>query len=313
MAALSPLSRAQFFQQMVEAYNAAAISTGAPPADTGPGSSLGPFFNAVALMLVQQQGQIAYVNARSRLATSFGADVDTFVNPWNEQRIAATFTIGPALCSTPSPVPGPNPVIVPVGAIVSTPGGLKFTVIADGTNPNYNVGDNGYPIATGFSSTTVTVQCNVAGTVGNIAANQLSQIFGSNGTTPLPNIGTVTNTVPFTASPATPAVNAESDAAEKARFTNIALGGSVGTGNAMLYAAGSVQAGLTLSYGDQINPDGSPHPAFFTMVVNVSGSGTAPSSNLIAAVVSALNAVRSGGISFTVIGPTLVPVNASST
>ena len=85
MALFSPLSYAQLDQNAIEAYNAVATK----PANTGANSSLGPIFNSFALLATALQGEIAYVNTVARLATSSGADVDSFVSPFGLTREAA--------------------------------------------------------------------------------------------------------------------------------------------------------------------------------------------------------------------------------
>lgn len=54
-------------------------------------------------------------------------------------------------------------------------------------------------------------------------------------------------------------------------------------------------------------------PAFFTVVVNVLGQAAGPSTNLLAQVQEAVDAVRAAGTIRAVIGPTLVDVNAVAT
>jgi hypothetical protein len=277
------------------------------PANTDAGSSLGAIFNADGLLMLFVQNELVYVDSISRLSTSNGDDVDTFCQPFGVYRLGPTPSSGGVTCSTPSPVSG-SPLIVPVGGVVVTSSGLQFTIVADESNPDYNAGDAGYPIAIGDSSTTVSVVCTVAGSIGNVVAGQINAVFGSSTSVPITGISTVSNAEPFTNG-----INQESDADYKARFTLIVSSGRVATQNAILGAIASVEAGLTYSLGDRINPDGSTHLGFFSVIVNVRGQNTGPSGALLSAVTAAVEAVRSAGISYVVQGPTLDAVTASGT
>lgn len=302
MAYLTPLTGAALFQQAVENYETEATL----PAATDAGSSLGAMFEATVLLALQLQQQAIYLAAISRLATSTGADVDSFCAPFGVTRLGATYATGQVTVTYPSPVGSPQ--LIPVGAIVQTTGGLQFTVSADATNPNYNATANGYYVQTGQTSVSVTVTCSVSGTTGNVAANTITQIYSGSNSPPIPGSPAVTNPSAFT-----DGVGSESDDAFKARFTLTVSSGRVATATAIIAAVLAIQTGLIYSFGDMVNADGSTHDAYFTFVVNEANTGTAPSSALLSAVQAAINAVRSAGISFQAIGPTLVPVNASGT
>ena len=293
---------AQFQALWATQYTAAALL----PANTNPGSSLGSIANADSLLALQIQNEVVYADSISRLATSAGLDVDSFVNPFGVYRIGAVASEGTVTFSTPSPVG--TQVVVPVGAIVTTSGGLQFTVIADPSQPTYSSALNGYVIAVGLSSTNATVQCAVAGTIGNVLAGQITVIFGSS-SAPFPaGVTSVTNGSAFANG-----VDQESDAALMARFTLTVSSGRVATGNAITAAVLAIQAGLIVSFGDMVNADLSAHTAFFTLVVNEANTGTGASSALITSATAAINATRSAGISFACIGPSIVPVNAVAT
>lgn len=302
MAYLTPLTNAQLFQQAVEQYAAEA----AVPAQTDTGSTLGAMFEAAALLGLQLQQQAIYLAAISRLATSTGADIDSFCAPFGVTRLAAIQAYGAASVTYASPVITAQ--LIPVGAIVQTAGGLQFVVIADATNPAYNATANGYYVAIGQTTVSPTVQCTTSGIIGNVAANTITQIYGGSSSPPIPGLPTVTNVAAFATG-----TDPESDDALSARFTITVASGRVGTGTAIIAAALAVQTGVIYSFGDQVNPDLSQHTAFFTFVVNEGGTGTAPSAALISAVTSAIEAVRPAGVSYTIMAPTLVPVNGVGT
>lgn len=215
------------------------------PANDAPGSTLGSMWNAAALLMMQAQAPNVRAQIIARLATCTGGDVDSFVAPFGITRLAATAATGGVLCSTASPTS--SQLVVPVGGQVQAASGLTFTIIADTTNAAYSQSAGGYVIAPGGSSVTATVQCNTAGIVGNVQANQITTLYGGVSSATITGISTVTNPAAFTN-----AINNESDAALKARFTLRMSSGVVATGNALASAVLATQAGLTYSIGDQL-------------------------------------------------------------
>jgi hypothetical protein len=275
------------------------------------------------LLAIILQRQIAYVNSIARLATIGpnpinpalpNPDVDSFVNAYNVFRIEATAATGQVVFSVAS---SPAlPILIPAvpsgsstGVIVQTTTGIKFVVIADTTNANYNATLNAYVIATGTTSVSVTVQCLSLGVNGNVAADQITQLFSGPGTTSIAGITGINNPNSFANAPGS-AVNLETDAALKVRFAFLMVTGSVGTPAAFAAAILASAVGLTFSVGDQLNSSGVTTSGVGTIVVNNAGTGTAPPSTLVPAVQAAINGVRALGITATVIAPTILAVNA---
>jgi hypothetical protein len=209
---------------------------------------------------------------------------------------------------------GPSGVLIPVGTIVSPVGGPTFSVIPGGIG--YNVNANGYYINSGHTSAVALCECSVGGVSGNVLPGTITLVIVGPGSQPSPF--TVTN-------PDAPIIQGaaiEVGTQLKNRFALYISGGGSGTPNAILAATYGVQAGLTVSYGDQVmgvksmgnwtfTPD---TPAWFSLVVAFAGSGADPSdggalSDEIKAAI--LNAVRPAGISFAVAYPALIPVNGA--
>ncbi len=301
MAYLSPLSFDQLVQNAVEAYNAVA----AKPANTGANSSLGPIFNAQALLATALQGQVIYVNGVARLATSTGADVDSFVNAFGVYREAQVSSTGTVTFGTSSPAP--SPILIYPGVTVQTPDGIQFSVIADTTQPGWSVASGAYVIQTGASSVNATVQAVVGGVGGNVLAQTITQIVGSASNPAPAGVATVTNSAAFTNG-----ANQETDAALKARFALI-MQGRWATDAAIETAVEGTQSGLTFSLGDGLDQNGNASPNFFTVVVNELNQSTGPTSALISSVYSSVQASRAAGVPFQVVGPTLLTVNGSVT
>jgi uncharacterized phage protein gp47/JayE len=307
MATLTIYTKDQWLQMLAEQF----ASSAGIQANLAEGSAIGAAFEAIALMAVQLQGSLVTLQNYQRLGTSADADRDSFVSPFGITRLGAVASTGSVTFSIPS-VAG-QALVIPVGAIVQTPNGLAFAVVVDNSNPAYNALAGGYPtggyiLAAGLLSVVVTVQCNTAGAIGNVQANQITQMVSS-GSAPIPpGISSVTNTQAFTTG-----ADAETGDQLAARFTVQESSGRVGTLNAIAAAILSVQPGLTYALGDQVNADGTAHPAYVTAIVNVLGQSIGPSGSLITAIIAAINAIRAGGMSFQVLGPTLVPVNVTAT
>ncbi len=384
MSYITPLTRQQVEQQMAtELANALQASNpSAPIPNTGQGAPLGATFRAASLQFVQNQNNLTAVENRSRLQSSYGQDVDSFINAFDVERNGASPSSGSVTLSNPSPAS--QELVQQVGLIGKSSAGVAFTVLPDNSQPGYNAALNGYVIAPGASSVTATVVCNTPGTIGNVLAGQISVIFGGGGVPAV--VQSITNAEDFTNG-----TDIEPDPAVKARFTNEVAGQQSGTDVAIAAAIQAVQSGLTYTVGDMINASGAASTApsttttgavaipaagtsavfdvasasvipfgsfiaaydgtrafigqvtgvgtgaltitnvvtlvgsgtlasgatllfvgptaLFTIVVNVLGQSSGPSSVLIAAVDAAVQKVRPAGTVFSVIAPTLVIVN----
>ena len=296
------------FAQLQALFATTYASAATIPANTSPGSVLGSISNANAILALNIQGELIYVQGISRLASSYGADVDSFVNPFGVYRLAATYPTGAVTVTTASNVSAQ--LVVPVGAVFSTANGLLFNVVSDPTNSTgyYNSTLGGYVIASGTSTANVLVTCATAGTIGNVQIGQISQAYSAAGVPSSPGVASVSNAAAFTNG-----LNAETDAALKARFALYISTGPVATSNAIAAAILGVQAGLTYTIGDGLNALNVATPGYFTVFVNVANSGVAAPSSLLTSVLAACNAVRSAGISCQVLGPSLVTVNTVAT
>lgn len=293
-------------QQLVEQFIATlfANSPNQPPPNTDVGAVLGAVFNSEALLFLLGQSNVAYAVAVSRLSSSTGADVDSFVNAFGIYRGTAVASQGSVIFSTSSPAT--SQILIPPGTVVQTATGLQFVVIADPTQPGWSAALNAYVIPINGTSIAATVQCTAVGSQGDVLANTITVLWG--GGTPIAQVSAVTNPQAFQNG-----ANEETDAALKQRFTLQVSTGKTGTANAIGAAVLGTQTGLTYSNGDQVNADGSAHSAYFTIVVNELGQNAGPSPALLSAVQSSVNATRSEGISFQVIAPVLIPANVTAT
>lgn len=258
------------------------------------GSVAFAIFQAFASVGLWLQWLIAQVLSMTRLATSQGPDVDSFVGDFGLSRLAAipatgfvTFSRGIAS----------GAALIPVGAQVKTADGSQaFTVYADPTSVAWNATLNGYVMANSVSALDVGVQAVNPGAQGNVQANTVTLIA-----TALPGVDAVNNSAAFPNG-----ADAETDAALRSRFAAYIQGLSRSTGAAISAAIDGVQQGLAFTI-----EDGTPEAAQVTITVD-DGSG-APSAPLLANVAQAVNAVRAAGVQAIVQGPSVVGATISCT
>jgi uncharacterized phage protein gp47/JayE len=188
--------------------------------------------------------------------------------------------------------------VVPVGAVVQTTDGTQqFTVNLDTTNAAYSAALGGYVLAPSIASVNVSVTAVTPGSGGNVVSGAISQLSQS-----APGVDTVTNAAAFTNG-----VDAETDAAARARFVTYLASLSKATKAAVGNAITSLQQNLTYTLTENFTYGGVYQPGFFYAVVD-DGSGSPPSP-LLLTVSNAIDAVRPFTSTFAVFAP--VVVNAS--
>ena len=261
------------------------------------GSTLRAILEASASVALWLQYLILIVLQGTRLATSTGTQVDTFAADFGLSRLPSTSATGAVTFSRFTPT---NSALIPVGAQVRTADGTQtFTVTTDTTNSLWSATLNGYLIPAGTATGTVPVVAVNAGTQGNIVAGAINLIVGA-----ISGLDTVTNALAFTNG-----VNAETDAAFKARFINYINTRAEATAAAVNYAVTSVSQVVTDEIVEDYNSAGVYTPGSFTVYID-DGTGD-PSSGLIATVSTAVNAVRACGIQYAVQGPALITANVT--
>jgi hypothetical protein len=312
MAGLPGLTRSFGDLQQIQAnaYSAASKKNNLPVANLGSFAPMGGIFNATAMAVLAVQAQADYVNTVSRLLTSSGPDVDSYIAPYGIPREAAGFATGTATFTTNSPVAAKT-LALQVGAIVSrVADSLQYQVVADtsGANsafdPSANGGQGAYYLQNeGDQVVSFSFVCLTAGSVGNCDAGAIDSFYGGPGVTALATTGTITNPTPVSNG-----TDAESDSLYIARFQDEMIGGSVGTSYAYLKAALSADTGLTVSIGDTLDASGTTKLSWFTVFVNKLGQSAGPSTQLLAEVSTAIEAVRAAGTRFSVVAPTLLTI-----
>jgi hypothetical protein len=261
------------------------------------------------LWLQKENIQIAML---TRLATSYGADVDTFVADFplaGVGRLGAQAATG--LCVFSRYSVGPTFAYVPVGGTVrTTDGSQSFQVYADTTNPAYvasYVNSDGslgaYAIPAQVSSVTAPVISITAGASGQP---------GSNGNVGAATIGLISSTMPGVDTVTNPAAfsngfDTEADDSVKSRFALAVAGRGGGTVASIQSAVANLKVGMTSVVLPNQDLAGNFMPGVVSVVVD-DGSGNI-SSDLLAAARTAVFAVVAEGIRPGVYAAALLPIN----
>lgn len=265
------------------------------------GSVLRGFAEAYAGVLLWIQKDALDIQKQTRLATSFGADVDSFVADFPLSGVAR-LGAQPAtvLCTFGRYTAGPAPVYVPVGGIVKTSDGTQsFQVYADTTNPAFDESytapgasspAGGYLMAPQVENVAAPVQSITPGTAGapgangNVGAGAIALIASS-----MPGVDTVTNVAA-----ATNGIDAEADGSVKTRFALAVRGRGGGTVPAIQSAVANLRVGMqaTVLEGQDIN--GNVAPGVCSVIID-DGSGNV-SSAILSAAQTAVDRVRPAGM-----------------
>lgn len=267
--------------------------------DFGVGSILRAFAQGVAAVATWLQAIVLQLTLLTRLATSVGADADSFVNDYGMTRLAAQAAKGQATFSRFSTT---GTAVVPVGTIVETADGAQqFLVPADATNPAYSAPLAGFVMNAGTASVTVAVSAVTPGAGGNVTAGAITVITGA-----VPGVDTVSNAFALAGG-----MDAETDTALRTRFVQYINSRGAGTPAAVDYAVTSTQQGLDYELVENYDYTGAWRPGYFYVVVD-DGSGTPPSS-LLTTIQANIQAVRSLTSLFGVFPPVLETVNVAMT
>ncbi|MGC9269004.1 baseplate J/gp47 family protein [Acidiphilium sp.] len=289
----------QNFTAMVEQMAAAVQGAAIQVLDLTVGSVLRALLEANASLGLWLQWLIVEVLQTTRLATSVGPDCDSFGADFGFVRLPASPAAGVVTFARFAPVLS---AFVPVGTnVMTSDGSQSFTVAADLTNPAYSGGLGGYNLAAGIASIDLPVIAVLPGAAGDVLAGTIGLL-----TTAIPGIDTVSNAAPMAGG-----LDAESDAAFKARFGNYLASLSRATLGAIEETVSGVQQGLSVSIAENVDQTGAVSMGSFIVTVD-NGTG-APPAGLLSTVAQAVNAVRPIGTRFAVQGPVVVNADISMT
>jgi uncharacterized phage protein gp47/JayE len=290
----------QNFTMLVQNMSASAQGACAQFLDFTVGSVTRALIEATASVALWLQFLILQILSMSRLATSNGADVDSWVGDFGLSRLPGTFAVGSVVMTSLSPQNQSG--LVPIGTTIRTADGqLTFAVSLDVSNPAWSQVAKAYLRTAGSASITVPAQALVAGSMGNVQANTINLLGQS-----LVGIDVVTNPLPFTTGQ-----DAETDASLRSRFVAYINSRSRATVAAIVNAAVGCQAGLSAVVLENTDSAGSPVLGTFTVVVD-DGSGSPPAT-LLSTVASSIDQVRPVGSSFFVIPPLLIDADIALT
>jgi len=287
----------QTFDTLVQNMAAQLQASASTLLDLTIGSTLRAVIEASASIGLWMQWLSLLVLQTTRAATSNGPDLDTWMGDFSLTRLPATPAVGMVTFSRFTPT---QPALLPAGTLVLTADGSQsFAVSIDTTSQAWSTAQNGYVIAAGAPSLSVPVVAVTAGSAGNVQAGTIT-LLGS----ALPGIDTVQNAAPMQGG-----LDAEADAAFRARFQAYINSRSRATPAAVAYAVTSVQQGLDYTIQENVDPTGAPMAGQFVVTVD-DGSG-APATPLLAAVQAAIDAVRPVGSFYAVLPPQLLSANVS--
>jgi uncharacterized phage protein gp47/JayE len=289
----------QNFSSLMEGMAASVQGAASSLIDLTVGSVLRAILEANASVALWLQWLIVEVLAATRLMTSNGADCDSFGADFGFMRLPAVAASGQVAFSRFSAT---STALVPVGTNVSTAGNTQsFVVTADASNAAYDAAAGGYVILPGVASVSVPVVAVVAGIAGNVLPGMISLV-----STAVACVDTVTNVNALTGG-----MDAESDAAFKARFGNYLGSLSRSTNVSIAAAVAGVQQGLSYSITENLNQAGGVQMGHFVVTID-DGTGTPPAA-LLQTAQQEVDAVRPVGTSFVVQGPNVVLANVSVT
>jgi uncharacterized phage protein gp47/JayE len=285
----------QSFTSIVSNFATSVQGAAAQLVDFTIGSILRALAEAMAGVALWIQGLILQLLATTRLSTSTGNDVDTFVADFGLEREAAVDAIGQVTFARFTPT---SSATIPLSATVQTTDGTQsYTVIADPTQAFWNAAANAYVLPAGIASGLVTVQAVNAGSQGNVSAATIT-VLG----TAISGVDTVNNAAPFVSG-----VDAESDEALKARFVLFIQGLREGTKSAVAAAIAGLQQGIQYTLVENQTLAGVTQLGFFYVVISPFTTA------LQSAVFAAIDAIRPLSVTFAVFGASDLTANVAVT
>jgi uncharacterized phage protein gp47/JayE len=190
--------------------------------------------------------------------------------------------------------------LVLAGALVRTGDGtLTFAIASDTTNSVWSAELDGYCMNPGVASISVPIVAQTAGGGSNVLANTISLIA-----TAMPGVDLVTNPTATH-----DGLDAEGDAAFRARFQNYLQSLSRATIDAVGYSISSTQQGLEFAIAENVDTGGLGRMGSFVITVD-DGSGYPPSS-LLSTIYASVDSVRPIGSIFAVQPPIVTLANVT--
>lgn len=293
--------------QLVQLQAAAVQSQASGLLDFSKGSILRAVIQAVGGVALWLQALVLAVLAMTRLATSKGADVDSFIadfaGPYRDgdtplmARLGAAGSTGQLLFSRLTSV---GTALIPLGAAVETPdGSQRAYVIEDDALASWRPDLGGYLMGDGIGSLMLPAQAVTAGVASNVVAGGFSVIVSA-----IPGVDQVTNPADFTGGQ-----DVESDEALKIRFRGFIRALREATPAALIANAQALQPGARAALVEFQDLGGAARIGFGFLVID-DGTGY-PSAELQTAAAQAMRDHRAAGVQIATYPPTVIVVNVA--
>ncbi len=285
--------RLQDFPTLVSGMAASVQGASAALIDLTVGSVLRAILEANASLALWMQWLIVQVLSVTRAATSTGGDLDSWMADFSVTRLPAAAAGGAVTFARFTPGLAAS---IPLGTQVrTTDGSQSFAVVADTTNPAWDATAQAYDVNAAAAALVVPVLALTPGAAGNVQPGAITMLAAA-----LPGIDTVNNLAAFTNG-----MDAEGDAAFRARFQSWSASLSRATPVAIQHAVAGVQQNVSSAIAENVDTAGNPLAANFVLTVD-DGTGNPPAS-LLAEITSVVEQMRPVGITYAVQPPVLVP------
>lgn len=281
------------YNNLIELSKAALLGNTSTPIALIDGDPMLALLEASALGDLLLASAIQSAVRLMRASTSADTDLDSWMADFSFTRLPAVAASGKIRLSVSA-----AGAVVPVGTVFSSSESTaSFSVVADTTNGYYDVPSTSYifPAAASAYTADIDVAAIVTGADQNVAADTITST-----PTPIAGVTNVTNPLEFMNGR-----DAESDVDYRERFKSFILSLGKANESAIISAIQSVlgaRADFVLKEGTDSN--GNSKDAYFTLIAE-NGSGTL-SATEIAALTTAINAVKGLAIGFEVTTPGLL-------
>lgn len=245
------------------------------------------------------QYALMQILCRTRLATSVGADCDSFVGDFGMTRLPGVKSLG-SVTMTCFSYDNVSAVVRP-GVTVRTASALTFQVVIDRTHECWSTDTGGYVRPVGMPSLTVPVEALSEGIQGNVAIGAIS-LMG----TSVAGIDIVTNLKAFANGS-----DRETDAQLRQRFPLWLASKASASRSAVENSIAETQNNLSYAVFDGQTANGVTRAGYFTVVVD-DGSDHVPE-QVIQRVYTSVEANKALGVGFTVQRPVILTVDISMT
>lgn len=291
--------------QLVQDQAAAIQSKAAGLVDFSPGAILRAVVQAVGGVGLWLQAFVLAVLAMTRLATSKGADVDSFIADFagpfqtgDAPLIERSGAVGASGLLAFSRLTATGTVLIPLGGAVETPdGSQRAVVILNAALPSWRADLQGYQMASGVASLQVPAQTTTFGVASNVLEGGFSVIASA-----MPGIDLVTNPADFGGGD-----DIEQDEPYKARFRGLVRSLREATPAALVSYADGLSPSANAGLVEFQDISGVPKVAFGYLVID-DGTGY-PSADLVTAASQVVRDHRAAGVQIAVYPPNVVVAN----